>query len=296
MRKLSDKPLLLTVEKRYQVDMTIEVQEIGNPEGKLLACLPGMIGGAGDFRQIIEGLEKEFRILLVDTNPQRKEQGLKGLSTEAVNAVDYRACSDDLADYLAENHPGRSATLIGLSIGGKIVYHFACDYPEIFASGVVSDITPGLMGDTDLYSTVINTVESLDLTKPWNDLKQDLSNAITDRNFRVLIKSQIFYENKNGPGQWRNGMEGLKELLDRNTTDELWEMLAKTQNKLNDQQKLLVFKAEYMSGISDKDLKRLEKLSFVELIHLQNSSHFIHINSVDGVRKGLLHALSLQKI
>lgn len=271
--------------------MTINVKEYGNPEGQILACLPGMIGGPGDFRLILEGLDEKFRILLVDINPNRRDQGLKGLSTESVNAVDYQGCSNELADYIKQNHPHKKITLIGLSIGGKIVYHFLTDYPQLFKSGVVSDITPGIMTHTDLYSTVITTVESLDLSKPWADLKEQLNTKIADRNFRVLIKSQLFYPEKNGPAKWRNGMWGLKELLERNTTDALWEALKNVEATIEQDQKLIVLKADRMSGIAEKDLNLLKSLSFIQINYVENSSHFIHINNVDVMRNAILSTL-----
>lgn len=88
-------------------------------------------------------------------------------------------------------------------------------------------------------------------------------------------------------------MGGLQDLLERNTTDSVWKQLEEVAPKLNPSQKLLVLKAEQMSGISENDLKRLQEFPFVEMVFLKDCSHFIHINRVDDMRKTLLKTLEL---
>lgn len=273
--------------------MSISVQELGPIEAPLLLCIPGMIGGPDDFRSIIEGLESRFRILLVDINAERREEGLKNLSEASVNAVDYQGTAKLIQNYLSEKHPGKRANFIGLSIGGKVVYHFAADFPKLFQGAVITDITPGKMEHTQLYGTVIKTVMGLDLNKEWKELKEELNNKIEDRNFRILIKSQLYFPNQSPPAQWRNGMFGLEELLKRNTTDELWVELENVSETLEAQKsQMIVIKASRMSGLAEDDVARLKKFPFVKIIPVENASHFVHITRVDALQSALLMLVS----
>jgi pimeloyl-ACP methyl ester carboxylesterase len=272
--------------------MALLIEEKGNSAAPLLVCIPGMIGGPSDFRSILEGLDDKFRILLVDINAERREAGLKNLSEESVEAVDYQGSAREIHAYLSEKHPGKGAYFIGLSIGGKVVYHFATDYPKLFKGSVVTDITPGRMEHTELYGTVITAVKNLNLKQPWAALKEELNATIEDKNFRILIKSQLHYPQDPSEARWRNGMWGLEELLKRNTSDELWTSLETVSDQLMNQgSRMIVLKALKMSGLGSEDLERLRKFPFVSITMVENSTHFIHINRTDALQKALLELL-----
>jgi len=272
--------------------MAISVVESGNLEAPTLVCLPGMIGGPSDFKKINAGLEDHFHLLVVDINTNTRDEGIKGLKEESVENINYREVAREISEHLLERFPEKQVYLVGLSIGGKIAYHFIADHPEKFLGGVITDMTPGLMEHTDLFQNVIRTVESMNLNQDWNGIKSELNDKIADRNFRVLIKSQIFFPTPGAAAEWRNGMDGLERLLKRSSTDELWAQLKEAEAFLTENKRMLkILKAERMSGIAACDEKRLRELKFVSIETISNATHFIHINEVERLRGGILSLL-----
>jgi pimeloyl-ACP methyl ester carboxylesterase len=269
--------------------MKCAIEEKGLMGAPLLVCIPGLIGAPSDFDKILEGFEHHFRFLHVTTHVENQNIGLKLLKQNDVKEIDYLFLSTFINNYLEQNYKGKKASFLGLSLGGRVVYQSAIHSPSLFAGGIITDITPGPIQETDLYKQVLSTVNNLNLNLSWSDLKNELNEKITDKNFRVLLKSQLHYPSKSPPAQWRAGIREVSNLLKINSNTELWSGLEGVDSTYAAQGIIIkVFRAARMSGISEEDSLRLQKLKCVELINLNNSSHFLHINETTALREAIL--------
>lgn len=261
--------------------MKIAIDETGLPDGPLLVVVPGLLGGPEDFAQILPAWSAVARVLLVDLNPSRRASGgLTGISQNDMLEVVYDETSSEIEEVLRTRYPGRSAAFVGVSLGGKVVYDFASRFPEKFLGGLVTDISPGPLEATELYAFVNEVVPGLNIHQPWSALKEEIKQKIPDRYCRVLVQSQVTYADPlKGPGRWRPGMDGLRELLASQGINDQWEPVERASAHPALQGKaLVVLTADTLSGIPREDLPRLRQIPWLKLEAVSGANHFMHVS------------------
>lgn len=248
-----------------------------------LVCIPGLLGGAEDFNSIIDPLLETFHVIIQDPNFQRRETEGLNLSVESMEELEFKSSADDIAKFLKEkNIPG--AYFIGVSIGGKIVYDFASKFPSMTLGAVITDISPDPFSDTDLFTYIHSAVDNAPLHLPWADVKNYLRDQISDRSLRSLLQSQIYYPDQKPPGKWKTGVANLEVTLQRQSLNHQFSALENVQQQLSAQgTQFKILKSKEYSGISSVALPKLQALSFVEIIPIESSTHFLHIT-----HKGLI--------
>lgn len=266
-------------------------QEYGKSENPALVCIPGLLGGAEDFQGMVPAWKDFFHILILDPNLDRRERGLSGLNSEVMREISYDSTSEDILR--AMRRSGHSdGFLVGVSLGGKVVYDFACRFTEAFRGGVITDVGPGSFEASDLYRFVDQTVAETRLDLCWEDMKEDLKKRIPDRSLRSLIQSQITYPERKPPAIWKTGMKDFRALLRRQGIDDQEEKFEAADSRLARQGKYLkVLQASSISGISTPGLAKMTEMRSIRLFPIPGAGHFLHITHKNEVEDLVLSLL-----
>lgn len=264
----------------------------GNPDGPALICVPGLLGGPEDFRNMLDAWTEKFCIIILDPNAERREEGLN-LSEASMKEVSFDTSAYEIRNALVEHLPNRPYYFFGISLGGKIVYDFALRFPEDFSGGVITDVGPGSFEDAELFQNVERDILATSLEKPWAEVRQDLRARITDRNLRVFIQSQIFYPKGQNTGIWKTGMENFKELLQRQSIDDQFENFEKVAPQLSNENRFItVLHSDQNSGISAATLKKMQQLPCLKIKTLSNTTHFMHVTHKSEIESAVLNMLN----
>lgn len=266
-------------------------QEFGDRRNPALVCVPGLLGGAEDFRGMIPAWKDHFHVCILDPNIERRDEGLSGLTAEMMREISYDSTSAEVLRVLREQGHSRGY-LAGVSLGGKVVYDFASRYPEAFLGGAITDVGPGSFEDSELYRFVDRVVGETRLELPWEDLKRELKCRVADRNLRSLIQSQIAYPERKPPAIWKTGMKGFRAMLRRQGIDDQLETFLAVDPALAARGAYLrVLQASSLSGISAGTLAQMRKMRSIRLFPVHDSGHFLHISHKREVESLVLSML-----
>lgn len=261
---------------------------VGNKNGPVMIAVPGLLGGPEDFRGIVAGLEDQMCFVILDPNRERREKGLSSLTAEVMQEVSYNSTSEDIVRILTEIKREK-VYLMGISIGGKIVYDFAIKYPQHFLGGIVTDVGPGSFADSELYCFVDSIVQETNMELSWIEMKEDLKKRIPDRSMRSLIQTQIYYPDQKPPGQWKTAMRNFRKMMQKQSIDEQFDDLLKKDEVLARQNSIIhVFQAKVCSGIDEKSLPILKSMESIQIHPITEASHFLHITHKNLIRECLL--------
>lgn len=258
--------------------MSFEVFESGPEKAPLLACIPGLMGSAEDFRRMNEGLEDRFRILWCTIQPDEAP------SRGTIVGTNYQKCALELESYLSQKHSGKRVHFAAYSIGSKVVYHFMVHRPEIFGGALVTDLTPGSLEPTSLYQHLVVQTNKLDLHQEWKVLKGQLDELFPNKHLKIFVKSQLHYPDKDGPAQWKGRDNALENSLKDSSGIDLMKELQKLPGKIPVTAKLKIVQCEEFSGLTSEAVQTLSRLDFVEFHFIPQSTHFVHVNHVDELR------------
>lgn len=262
----------------------MQYDEIGNRENPTLVCVPGILGGPENFAAMVPGLIDRYHIVIFDPSAERRDIGLTNANlVQAMQQLAYYQTAGEIAEALTAM--GRTeAYFLGISLGGKIIYDFALKFPQMFAGGVVTDVSPGPFEETHLHTFITDLVENLDLTVPWTELRAEMNRVVPDRNLRIMLQSQIHYPEGKPPGNWKPSMRYLSEMLERQQMDDQFEGLAKVDDFLASEGRLIqVFKASSLSGIAESAIPKMKALKCIRLHPIDGTTHFLHVSHKNAI-------------
>lgn len=255
--------------------MPTMLQSFGNKKGSAMVCVPGLLGGAEDFRDTIGRFSDTHHILVFDPNAERRELGIKGLTLEAMQEISFDCNAEELAAEI-KTHTQDPVWMCGISIGGKIIYDFAIKFPHLFNGAVITDVGLGSFSESELFCFVEDIVDNINLNQTWPDLKKDLKARIADDSLRSLIQSQIHYPTKAPPAVWKIGMSNFKAMLNRQSNDDQFVPYGLIDADLAQKHAIIhVMKASILSAINDKSLARMNLLKSIRIYTIDHSSHFL---------------------
>lgn len=270
----------------------IPFQDYGLRSLPTLVCIPGLFGGPNDFAAMSAAWLDVFHVITLDPDRDKRELGVTSLTNTQVQREVFRSTTDSIHQILTSLGK-RSAFLVGTSLGSKIVYDFAIKYPEMFEGGVSLDVGPGPFVGSDLYSFVEGLVQHLDLSIPFEEMKSLLREYIIDRNLRSMIQTQLHYPDGKPPARWKPGIENLSELLSetmkRFGLDEQFERLAEVDAFLaRTGRRLKVLRASRISAIREEHLIRMRQCKSLDVIQVDDASHFVHVTHKQLVARTVL--------
>lgn len=112
--------------------MKLFFRDLGN--GKPLIIAHGLWGASDNWLPIAHLLENQFRVIL----PDARNHGQSPHSA----TMNYEAMSDDLIELIGDLHLSEKPSIVGHSMGGKIVMALLLKRPEIVDKAVIVDIAP----------------------------------------------------------------------------------------------------------------------------------------------------------
>jgi pimeloyl-ACP methyl ester carboxylesterase len=271
--------------------MSFAVEELGLEDGPLLVCLHGLMGGPTEFDNISKPWLKKFRCLMVDLNAASRVSEWVGDNDAALRGLDnikYDESAPLIGEYLKKHHPGKAAYFVGISFGGKIIYDFITKYPKLFKAGVITDLGPGLISESELFKFVDQTIPSINLNQPWSTLKKEIHEKVPERPIRILMQTQLHKPEGSDSYQWQSAMLTLKEKIFTLRITEQWEVLDKIEGPI------IFLLADYLSATSASSLERISKDPHFIVRPVRKASHFIHVTHHKAITNAVLELLDLE--
>ena len=245
-------------------------QKLGNPDGKKLVFLHGLMGSGANWRSVAKSFQEEFEILLYDQRGHGRSRHMASYTPD-----DY---SDDLLMIL-ETFGWEQIHLVGHSMGGRNAFHFAHLHPERVDKLVIEDITPAPdEKSADRITRMINLVPvPFSTRKEAKDFFQNKFPKALLGNPQAQTLADYFYTNmvekEDGTTSWRFDVDGIVQTIEAGRKAELW-------NEVES----LSMPTLWMRGSESEDLpsdhfqRVLQSNSGIQGIEISPSGHWIHFD------------------
>jgi pimeloyl-ACP methyl ester carboxylesterase len=181
-------------------------------QGEPLLILHGLYGMSDNWASIAKALAEKFTVYAIDArNHGHSPRDMKH---------DYRAMSNDLEDFMAQQALSK-ATLLGHSMGGKTVSRFAMEHPEKVYALVVVDISPGAYENTsaayphvEMHRNILQSLRNLDLNRLESRKEADkqLAGKIKEKAVRQFLLKNL-HRDKDGAYSWKLNLDALSRNL-----------------------------------------------------------------------------------
>jgi esterase len=172
-------------------------------EGQPIVILHGLFGSSDNWQTLGKKFAENFEVYLVD---QRNH----GHSPKS-NEFNYQLLSDDLYQLITDLEL-ENIILIGHSMGGKTVMHFAQQHPTFIEKLIVVDIGPKAYPMH--HNTALEGLNSLDLSiiKSRSQADKQLSKYIKDIGVKQFLLKNLFWVKK-GQLDWRINIPVLEDKM-----------------------------------------------------------------------------------
>lgn len=228
--------------------------------GKPLLILHGFLGMSDNWKTLgNQYAEHGFQAHLID----QRNHG-KSFWSEDFN---YDVLTNDLRDYI-QGHNLEKVFLLGHSMGGKTVMHFACTYPEWVEKLIVADIAPKYYPPH--HQSIIDGLQRLDLVAIGSrgEAEAELQKHIRDFGTRQFLLKNLYWEDK-GKLAWRFNLEVLAKKM-----NEIGEPLDPTAKYDGPTLFLSGGKSGYLvPGDKPETLRHFPQATFGTI---ENAGHWVH--------------------
>ncbi|WP_394995191.1 alpha/beta fold hydrolase [Emticicia sp.] len=171
-------------------------------EGQPILILHGIFGSSDNWFSISKMIaEKGYAIYALDA----RNHGQSPRSEE----FSYELMAADLNEFI-EHHQLEKPVIIGHSMGGKTVMHFAMKYPEKFSKLIIVDIAPKFYPYH--HGHIIQGLNSIDLEnlKSRNDAETQLAKFVSNIGERQFLLKNI-YRTEDAKFDWRINLPVLSK-------------------------------------------------------------------------------------
>lgn len=171
-------------------------------EGQPILILHGVFGSSDNWFSISKMIaEKGFAVYAIDARNH-------GQSPRS-QAFSYDVMADDLNEFIEDNHLEKPI-IIGHSMGGKVVMHFAMKYPQKFSKLIIVDIAPKFYPSH--HGHIIQGLNSIDLEnlKNRNEAETQLVKFVSNVGERQFLLKNL-YRTENGKFDWRINLPVLSK-------------------------------------------------------------------------------------
>lgn len=171
-------------------------------EGQPILILHGVFGSSDNWFSISKMIaEKGYAIYAIDA----RNHGQSPRSEE----FSYELMADDLNEFIVDNQLIKPI-IIGHSMGGKTVMHFAMKYPDKYSKLIVVDIAPKFYPSH--HGHIIQGLNSIDLSTLTNRNEADvqLSKFVTNAGEKQFLLKNL-YRTEDGKFDWRINLPVLSK-------------------------------------------------------------------------------------
>ena len=232
---------------------------LGSENDSDLIILHGLLGSADNWQTLGKRYAEDFRVHLVDA----RNHGRSPNDSEH----SYDLMVGDLLKYLDDNGIEK-ATLLGHSMGGKTVMHFAEKHPERVAKLIVADIAP--RGYKAHHGPIFNALLATEpaTARSRESIENVLRENLIDEKVLIPFLMKGLYRIKEGGYAWRFNVPVLFDTLESVT-----ENIDVTMNTLP----ALFIRGLNSSYVSDEDLEKLEDVYMqLQTVDLEDAGHWLH--------------------
>ncbi len=253
-------------------------------EGVPLVIVHGLYGASDNWVSIAKKLAESYEVYLID----QRNHGRSPHSKEH----NYKLMVQDLYQFL-EDREIEKAILIGHSMGGKTVMHFAVEYPEKVDALIVLDIAPksyvAVSGKASIHHyLILNTMRNIDFSKVKSrkDIDLALSENLHDERIRMFLLKNIQRDAQN-KFSWRLNVEALY-----NHIDEIMDGALRVNEAVQGFPVLFIRGAD-SNYILDEDMEEIQKIfPYAELETIENAGHWLHAEQADKLLEVIDHFLN----
>ena len=250
-------------------------------EGHPLIIVHGLYGSSDNWVSIAHDLANYFEVYIID---QRNHGRSPHSPTHS-----YELMKSDL-HYFMEAHNLARAILLGHSMGGKTVMHFAAEFPEKVSSLIVLDIAPKSYKANSNYDTQalqhIKLVEAMLAVNfvgvtQRSHVEEQLEAYMPDIRVRKFLMKNV-YKNKQGTLSWRLNIQTISNNLER---------ILDGNEVANGNEPILGFPVLFVRGgnsnyVLDSDLDHIQTVfPYANLKTIANAGHWLHAEQPEALLK-----------
>lgn len=266
--------------------MELFFREFGN-SGTPLIIVHGLYGASDNWVTIGKQLSEHFKVYIID----QRNHG----SSPHSSSHSYNDMSNDLLSFM-DNNSLKSAHLLGHSMGGKTVMHFALNHPDRTEKLIAVDIAPKSYGSMSNYALKTNNhaaIVSAMLHTPLpqlnnrSEIDKHLQDEIPNDQVRQFLLKNI-KRATNGVFEWKLNINAISDNL-----EEILDGFSSISPIEYSYTKPAIFiKGEKSSYLLDEDMFLTRKyFPKSEFTTIPNAGHWLHAEQPDLFIKTILYFL-----
>jgi esterase len=270
---------------------TIEVKAPGAEPRATAFMLHGILGSGQNWRSFARRLvasHPSWRVVLPDLRNHGGSSGAPPPHTVA-------SCAADLAA-LAKRYGPAPSVCIGHSYGGKVALAFARDYGVGLREVWALDAPPGPVAapprDIDTPDAVAKVLSALRRIAMPVERREDVVAALASFGVPLGVGQWMTTNLKAADGgyRWRFDLDAIEAMVAEYLVADLWEVVESPRPALH----VGVVIAGQGGRFSAADRQRAERATSaaVEVRHIPDSGHWVHVDAADALAEILGPALS----
>lgn len=245
-----------------------------------LVFLHGVMGFSANWRRIARAFESEFQVLVYD----QRGHGRSFQPTTGYGPEDYAGDLKRILDELG----WREIHLVGHSMGGRVAFHFASQYPERVTRLVIEDIGPSMyeVGASfilSLLDSVPVPFSDKRVAKEWFD--REFIELYSHLPHRVGLAQFLFanlIENESKQAVWRFSEAGVRESIMQGRANERWDEVAALKCPT------LLVRGQHSSDLPRQIYERvLATNSLIKGVEIPGAGHWVHSDQPELFIKAL---------
>lgn len=245
--------------------MQLFYRRYGDAGAQPLVILHGLFGASDNWVSYSRRIAEEgFEVFALD---QRNH----GQSPKSP-MFNYEALTADIDEFI-EEHGIENPVLMGHSLGGKVVMHFALENPERVKRLVVIDICQKSYPPRQQHLKIINAIRSIDPSRleSRREAEEKMASLISEMRVRQFVLKNLHRTSHNG-FEWRLNIDGIASNL-----DEMFDSI--DLNETFEKPTLFI-----KGGVSDyillEDFPRIRRnFPNAEIITIDGTSHWVQVEA-----------------
>jgi esterase len=233
-------------------------------EGQPLIILHGFLGSLDNWQTMSKRLAALYQVYSLDLRNHGRSPHSEVMS--------YPVMAQDVGEFIAE-HGLAPPTLLGHSMGGKVVMQLATQYPQEIERMIVVDIAPKAYPPVHRPMLMAMRAKDLHACNSFGEVGYALATAIPDPSIRQFIVKNLTRDN-DGRFRWRIGLDEIIENYDKITAAVLAEKLFKKP--------ACFIRAGLSNFIQDSDLAPIRGIfPQAEFHSITRAGHWVHMDAAD---------------